>query len=234
MYTHTHTHGYFLQFFAPLPLHQEKATTATHTHKTTKQKHQSRLLAWATTSTTNFNSGTFHLHFYCKKSPSSVAKYHWWVVPQVSFLSWQNTSFVVTKVGSPQQNFCRNKIVFVVTKASLSRQNFWCDKIMFVVTKLLMRQNHVCRDKRHIGHDKTFVTTKWYLWKLPPVKAKKVQSAQCSMKWCSHGCSQPQRLALAVVPHQQPVNPSRKPASTNLVHSPWYTIILHVYHHTQV
>ena len=151
---YTHTHGYFLHFFAPLPLptHQEKATTATHTHKTTKQKHQSRLLAWATTSNNKFQLGaSFTCIFIVKKSPSSVAKYHWWELLQVSFLSWQNTSFVVTKVGLPQQNFCHTKIVFVVTKVSLSRQNFWCDKIMFVVTKdvfvmtkLLSWQNDTC------------------------------------------------------------------------------------------
>ena len=36
-------------------------------------------------------------------------------------LSWQNTSFVMTKVCLPRQNVCRDKIMFVVTEV-LSRQ----------------------------------------------------------------------------------------------------------------
>ena len=46
-------------------------------------------------------------------------------------LSWQNTSFVATKVCLSQQNFCHNKIMFVVTKV-LSWQN------IFVATKIIL------------------------------------------------------------------------------------------------
>ena len=80
--------------------------------------------------------------------------YHWWELPQVSFLSfvatntcfsWQNKSSVVTKVCLMQQKFCRDKNIlvstnllswqiFVVTKIILS-QNFCYNKLTFVATK---------------------------------------------------------------------------------------------------
>jgi len=51
--------------------------------------------------------------------------YHWRELPQVSFLSWQNMSFVTTKVCLLWQSFVANKIRFL-------RQNFCNDKHNFV------------------------------------------------------------------------------------------------------
>ena len=83
-----------------------------------------------------------------------VVYYHWWELPQVSFLSfvatntcfsWQNKSSVVTKACLTQRKFCRDKNIlvstnlltwqiFVVTKIILS-QNFCYNKLTFVATK---------------------------------------------------------------------------------------------------
>ena len=109
---------------------------------------------------------------------------HWRELPQVSFLSCQNGSFVATKVCLPCQNFCRDKIMFVATKyfchnkssTCLSQQKFCHDKHTFccdkkrvlsqqthVVTKVsFSQQNYVCRGKylseqKYVCHDKCFV-----------------------------------------------------------------------------
>ena len=70
-----------------------------------------------------------------------LPSYHWRKLPQVSFLSRQNTSFVATKVClllSRHNSVCRNKIY-------LSRQAYFChDKIRvclykrFVATKIIL------------------------------------------------------------------------------------------------
>ena len=67
--------------------------------------------------------------------------YHWWELPQVSFLSQQtqNTSFK-TKVCLSRQNFCCDK-TFVMT-------NICCNK-SFVATSLLLSS------QIHVGHDMT-------------------------------------------------------------------------------
>ena len=76
-------------------------------------------------------------------------------------LSQQNASFVATKVCSPRQNICRNKIMFAATK-------YFCCVKTFVAT-------NICRNK-HVSHDKSFVATsillsqqKWYLGQLLPM-----------------------------------------------------------------
>ena len=89
--------------------------------------------------------------------------YHRRDLPLVSFLSRQNTSFVVTKV-------CLSWQIFVATKV-LSRQAYFCrDKHVFVTTK-----NVFCCDKKHVlsWQKACFVVTntylsqqKWYLWQL--------------------------------------------------------------------
>ena len=70
--------------------------------------------------------------------------YHWWELPQISFLSLQT--------------FCRNKHVFVTTSILLSWQKdiFCCDKHMFVTTKVSSSwQNYVCRYK-YLSCDKNY------------------------------------------------------------------------------
>ena len=106
-------------------------------------------------------------------------------------LSWQNTSFVMTKVCLPRQNVCHDKImfvgtkvllrqktcyVFVVTKISLSGQNyvvteicllqqkFCCDKHSFVMIKDMF-----CCDKHVFVETKLSWRRKWYLWQLLPM-----------------------------------------------------------------
>jgi len=89
-------------------------------------------------------------------------KYYWQELPQVSFLSRQNASFVATKVWLSWQTICREKIC-------LSRQNCCCDKYLSrqnYVCILLSRQTRVCRDKTRLLSrqkygclDKSFVAT---------------------------------------------------------------------------
>ena len=77
-------------------------------------------------------------------------------------LSWQNTSFVATKVWLPWQNFCCNKIMFVATKY---RQKFCRDKHMFVATKVLLQQAYFCHNKRHLlPWQNVFDATKVLSW----------------------------------------------------------------------
>ena len=68
-----------------------------------------------------------------------AGSYHWWELPQLSFLPWQNfchdNLFVATNMCLMQQNTS-----FVVTKICLLRQNCCHDKIMFVAT-------NICHDK---------------------------------------------------------------------------------------
>ena len=99
---------------------------------------------------------------------------HWRQLPQVSFLSRQNTSFVATKVCLPRQNFCRHKIIFVATKYFCHDKTFvatsTCIRLSrqqtcFVATNTcLSRQKNarICRDKimfvaANICHKKTRV-----------------------------------------------------------------------------
>ena len=53
------------------------------------------------------------------QSNNGVGTYHWRELPQVSFLSRQNTSFVMTKVCLLRQNLWRDK-TFVATNIFLS------------------------------------------------------------------------------------------------------------------
>ena len=74
----------------------------------------------------------------------SLPSYHWRELPQVLFLSRQNTSFVSTNICL---SFCRDKHVccnktFVAANIILSRQKFCHDKLTFVATiKCLSPQN---------------------------------------------------------------------------------------------
>ena len=78
--------------------------------------------------------------------------YHWRELSQVSFLSWQNRSFVATKVCLLWQNFCSNKIMFIMTEDVFCHDK---SKLMFVTM--------------NIWHDKTFVATN--MTKMIPVAA---------------------------------------------------------------
>ena len=68
--------------------------------------------------------------------------YHWRELPQVSFLSRQNTSIVTTKVCLPRQQFCRDKIMFVATNICFVATSF--GRKSFVAISI------VRRDKRRI------------------------------------------------------------------------------------
>ena len=106
----------------------------------------------------------------CKRGGGKSEKeYHWRELPQASFLSqqkfchnkhvsWQNTSFVATKVCLLQQQkmswqnyVCCNK-AFVTT-------NIWCDKLVFVTTNFVMT-NMCLLQQKHACHDKRFAVTK--------------------------------------------------------------------------
>ena len=71
-------------------------------------------------------------------------------LPQVSFLSRQNTSIVATKYA------CRDKIMFVATSILLSRQ-------IFVATEICLRQvfvaTNISRDKSMLVATEIFVAT---------------------------------------------------------------------------
>ena len=112
--------------------------------------------------------------------------YHWQELPQVLFLSRQNTSVYHDKIFlsrqtrlSQQNQVCRDKS-FVMTKLCLSLQIFVTTKVLlrqiFVTTKMLLQQAYICCHKRcvllrqksichnkHVCHDKTFVLTKMIL-----------------------------------------------------------------------
>ena len=105
-----------------------------------------------TTTTTHFSSP---IPTHAVMLPVHVI-YHWRELPQVSFLSLQNRSFVTTKVCLPHQNICLDKILFVATKyfcrnksnTCPSQQKLCCDKHTFVATKnVFCRSKHVCHDK---------------------------------------------------------------------------------------
>ena len=51
--------------------------------------------------------------------PQCAGHYHWQELPQVSFWSGQNTSFVATKVCLSRENICRNLYIFVRDKMIL-------------------------------------------------------------------------------------------------------------------
>ena len=73
-----------------------------------------------------------------------VLNYHWWELPQVSFLLQHKFCFHV----------CHDKHVFVATQVCLLRQNFCCGKHIFVVKSC---GNKTCHNKL------TFVATKMCL-----------------------------------------------------------------------
>ena len=90
-------------------------------------------------------------------------------------LSWQCTSFVMTKVCLFHQNFCCDKMIFVMTNVFVmtkvvSQQAYFChskryfchdkhnNKSMLVMTNLLSWQNYVCCGK-HLSWQKYFVVT---------------------------------------------------------------------------
>ena len=90
--------------------------------------------------------------------------YHWRELPQVSFLLWQNTSFVMTKVCLPWENFCLSQNVchkylsrqtrvshdkgFVMTSILLSWQKTcFVATNVFVTTKASLSQQRLCHDK---------------------------------------------------------------------------------------
>ena len=101
--------------------------------------------------------------------------YNWQELPQVQFLSWQNSCcnthvcYDKTHLLSWQNYACCNK-TFVATKLCLLWQKHVChDKNMFVMTKVLLRQTYFCHNKRcvllrktRVCCDKSFVTTKNY------------------------------------------------------------------------
>ena len=111
-------------------------------------------------------------------------EYHWRVLPQVSFLLRQNTSFVTTKVyllrqtcntsSSWQKYACHDK-TFVVTNTCLLWRIFdltkiFCrDKHAFVAAKVFSRQAYLCHDKRCVT---CLSWQKWYLWQLLPMVVK--------------------------------------------------------------
>ena len=108
-----------------------------------------------------------------------------------NILSWQNMSFLVTKVCSSwlfvatnichdkhnfvATKFCCDKLTFVMTHVCcnkthlLSWQKYACCDIkisffVFLVTKVLSQQAYFCLDKGRV-----LLRQKWYLWQLPPV-----------------------------------------------------------------
>ena len=100
--------------------------------------------------------------------------YHWWELPQVSFLSRQkyacrDKTFAATKICSSRQNiFVATKLlsrqIFVATKLCLSRQMF---VIFFAAAKVCLSRQNVCHDKHvfvatNIDREKRFVATKDY------------------------------------------------------------------------
>ena len=77
----------------------------------------------------NSNGNTTSLH---------LQSYHWWELPQVSFLWRQKFCgdkhvFLTTKTC-----LSRQKTSFVTPKACLPREKFCRDKIMFVATKIIL------------------------------------------------------------------------------------------------
>ena len=103
-------------------------------------------------------------------TPKQVT-YHWWELPQVSFvsqwkfccnkthlLSWKSM-FATTNVFLLQKNFCHDKYLLRQTHV-MTKTFCYCDK-HFVITKLLSRQAYFCHDKRCVCCDKNMsVTTK--------------------------------------------------------------------------
>ena len=108
----------------------------------------------------------------CVKEEVDVL-YHWRELPQVSFLSTQNTSFVATKVCLPRQKYvCRNKHTFVATEICLRHvfvaTNISRDKSMLVATEIFVATEiYVCRDKHTFVATKVLSRQKLHLWQLP-------------------------------------------------------------------
>ena len=74
-----------------------------------------------------------------------TVEYHWWDLPQASFLSRQNTSFVMINVCLARQKLCRNKIV--------ATKYFCCNKHVFVATNVLSWQAYFVTTKDMFCHD---------------------------------------------------------------------------------
>ena len=95
---------------------------------------------------------------------------YWRKLPQVSFLSRQNTSFVSTKVCLSRQNFFSGQTCFSRHKSFvatslllsrqtcvcrdktclLSRQKYSCVKTFVATNIILSRQAYFCRDQRTV------------------------------------------------------------------------------------
>ena len=84
-------------------------------------------------STASLSSTTPQPH-HCR----NPGNYHWRDLAQVS-LSWQNASFVATKVCLPWQKKCRNKIMVCCKKYFCC-----CNKHIFVTTKVLIMCHKGC------------------------------------------------------------------------------------------
>ena len=95
--------------------------------------------------------------------------YHWWELPQVSFLLQQ------TCVCHDKHLFCHDKNMLVVT-TPLSWQNYcdktfvttniWLNKHMFVATSILLSWQKMCFLVTEL-----LLRQKWYLWQLPSMIA---------------------------------------------------------------
>ena len=110
-------------------------------------------------------------HFCCFFVFVSPPTSHWRELPQVSFLSRQNTPFVATKVFLSRQN------VYVCCGKYLSRQKMCCREKGFVATSILLSRRkyacydktfmfdevNICRDKKCVCRKKGFVATSMLL-----------------------------------------------------------------------
>ena len=120
-------------------------------------------------------------HKFCRASIPLSRQKMWRELPQVSFLSRQNTSkrrdrtfvatniyrnkhnFIATKVMSREAYFCRDKHVFLATKLSYQASTLLSEKtrlffllLFFVAAKFLSRQAYFCGDKRSVLSRKNF------------------------------------------------------------------------------
>ena len=100
-------------------------------------------------------------------------QYHWRELPQVSFLSRQNTclsrqntSFVATKVGlSRQTYFCRNT---TLAATNICRDKQFCHDKSFVATSLLLSRRNSCLSRQKtwfVATSMCFVATNTCSWR---------------------------------------------------------------------
>ena len=99
--------------------HGLKTALKTHPLQTVPQQMILNLLSW-------YCSSTETVRFIGAGRRAGVAVYQWRELPQVPFLSRQNTCL-------SQQKFCRDKLTFVATKHVFCR-----DKQAFVATKMIL------------------------------------------------------------------------------------------------